>query len=120
MARLLVAVPGAAAGPVARRLTPRERDVLSLLAEGLSNDEIGARLAISAETVRSHTRKAMTKLGAMTRTQAVATALGDLLRDYREQRELTQEALAGLVQGGITIDTISNVERGRTRPRRTR
>lgn len=73
--RLLVAVRGPAGSSVAPRLTPRERDVLSLLAEGLSNDEIGVRLAISAETVRSHTRKAMTKLGAMTRTQAVATAL---------------------------------------------
>ncbi len=61
--RLLVAVPGPAGSSVAPRLTPRERDVLSLLAEGLSNDEIGVRLAISAETVRSHTRKAMTKLG---------------------------------------------------------
>jgi DNA-binding NarL/FixJ family response regulator len=56
-------------------LTPRERDVLRLLADGLSNDEIGKRLFISPETVRTHVRKAMTKLEADTRTQAVATAL---------------------------------------------
>jgi DNA-binding NarL/FixJ family response regulator len=56
-------------------LTPREADVLGLLAEGLSHEEIGARLSISPETVRTHVRKACDRLGAQTRTQAVATAL---------------------------------------------
>jgi len=56
-------------------LTQRERDVLRLLADGLSNEEIGKRLYISPETVRTHVRKAMEKLDADTRTQAVATAL---------------------------------------------
>jgi DNA-binding NarL/FixJ family response regulator len=59
----------------APELTQRERDVLRLLAEGNSNEEIGKQLFISAETVRTHIRKAMTKLGAETRTQAVAIAL---------------------------------------------
>jgi DNA-binding NarL/FixJ family response regulator len=59
----------------ATRLTQRERDVLRLLADGLSNEEIGKRLFISPETVRTHVRKAMDKLDADTRTQAVATAL---------------------------------------------
>ena len=56
-------------------LSQRERDVLRLLADGLSNEEIGKRLFISPETVRTHVRKAMAKLHADTRTQAVATAL---------------------------------------------
>jgi DNA-binding NarL/FixJ family response regulator len=56
-------------------LTQRERDVLRLLADGFSNEEIGKRLYISPETVRTHVRKAMHKLDADTRTQAVATAL---------------------------------------------
>ena len=56
-------------------LTQRERDVLRLLADGMSNDEIGKELFISPETVRTHVRKAMAKLDADTRTQAVATAL---------------------------------------------
>jgi DNA-binding NarL/FixJ family response regulator len=56
-------------------LTQREREVLRLLADGLANDEIGKRLFISPETVRTHVRKAMAKLEADTRTQAVATAL---------------------------------------------
>ena len=56
-------------------LTQRERDVLRLLADGNSNEEIGKELFISPETVRTHVRKAMAKLDADTRTQAVATAL---------------------------------------------
>jgi len=60
-------------------LTQREREVLRLLADGLSNEEIGKKLFISAETVRTHVRKAMDKLDADTRTQAVARALRDHL-----------------------------------------
>jgi DNA-binding NarL/FixJ family response regulator len=56
-------------------LTAREAEVLALLAEGLSHEQIGSRLAIGAETVRTHVRKASTRLGAGTRTQAVARAL---------------------------------------------
>ena len=64
----------AATGKMAT-LTERERDVLRLLADGLSNDDIGKELHLSGETVRTHVRKAMAKLDADTRTQAVATAL---------------------------------------------
>lgn len=56
-------------------LTKREREVLRLLADGHANDAIGAQLGISTETVRTHIRKAMAKLDADTRTEAVATAL---------------------------------------------
>jgi DNA-binding NarL/FixJ family response regulator len=56
-------------------LTQREREVLRLLADGFANEEIGRQLFISPETVRTHIRKAMTKLDAETRTQAVAKAL---------------------------------------------
>ncbi len=56
-------------------LTERERQVLRRLADGQTNDEIGRELFISPETVRTHVRKAMAKLDADTRTQAVATAL---------------------------------------------
>ena len=56
-------------------LTQRERDVLRMLADGHSNEEIGKALFISPETVRTHVRKAMAKLDADTRTEAVATAL---------------------------------------------
>jgi DNA-binding NarL/FixJ family response regulator len=56
------------------QLTERELEVLSLLADGLRHEEIGLRLGIGSETVRTHLRKASERLGATTRTQAVATA----------------------------------------------
>jgi DNA-binding NarL/FixJ family response regulator len=56
-------------------LTQREREVLRHLSDGLSNEETGKALHISPETVRTHIRKAMRKLEADTRTQAVAIAL---------------------------------------------
>jgi DNA-binding NarL/FixJ family response regulator len=62
-------------GAETRALTERECDVLVLLGEGRSHDEIGKALSIGVETVRTHLRKASHKLGATTRTQAVATAL---------------------------------------------
>jgi len=72
LAGILVGAPMTSQVPT---LTQREREVLRLLADGLANDAIGAELGISVETVRTHIRKAMDKLGADTRTHAVATAL---------------------------------------------
>jgi two-component system, NarL family, response regulator DesR len=56
-------------------LSEREREVLRLLAEGGSYAEIGSTLFLSPDTVRAHAQRAMLKLGARTRTQAVAVAL---------------------------------------------
>lgn len=53
-------------------LSPREREILDLLAEGLNGHAIAERLFLSPETVRTHVRNATTKLGAKTRVQAVA------------------------------------------------
>jgi len=58
-----------------RSLSAREREVLRLLAEGGSYAEIGSQLFLSPDTVRAHAQRAMTKLGARTRTQAVAVAM---------------------------------------------
>ncbi|MES1247298.1 MAG: response regulator transcription factor [Actinomycetota bacterium] len=56
-------------------LTQREREVLRLLSDGMTNEQIGEALSISPQTVRTHVQKAMEKLGASTRVQAVASAL---------------------------------------------
>lgn len=58
-----------------KALSAREREVLRMLAEGGSYAEIGSALFLSPDTVRAHAQRAMTKLGARTRTQAVAVAL---------------------------------------------
>jgi len=62
-------------------LTAREREILQLLADGMSNADVAAQLFISQETVKSHVRHILTKLEADTRTQAVAIALRDAMID---------------------------------------
>src|SRR5258705_4662492 len=67
----------ASLGPPTRGalLTPREREVLHLLARGFNAPQIGAQLFVSPATVRTHVQNAMTRLGASTRTHAVSIAL---------------------------------------------
>ena len=57
-----------------RKLTPREREILALVAAGRSNGEIGQQLFISAKTVSVHVSNVMAKLGASSRTEAAALA----------------------------------------------
>jgi DNA-binding NarL/FixJ family response regulator len=63
--------------PPARTLTTREREIVRLVANGSSGPGIAGELRIAHDTVRTHVRNAMTKLGARSRAHLVAKALGD-------------------------------------------
>jgi DNA-binding NarL/FixJ family response regulator len=60
-----------------RALTPRQREIVHLVALGASGPEIGDELHISHQTVRTHVNNAMDNLGARSRAHLVAMALGD-------------------------------------------
>ena len=62
----------------ALRITPRELEILELIADGLSNREIAEKLFVSENTVKTHSSRVFDKLGAKRRTQAVQ--LGKVLR----------------------------------------
>jgi DNA-binding NarL/FixJ family response regulator len=62
------------APPALEKLTPREREVLALVADGLSNDEIAAQLVVSAATVKTHVGRLLAKLAARDRAQLVVIA----------------------------------------------
>jgi DNA-binding NarL/FixJ family response regulator len=67
-------------------LTYREREVLALVAQGMSNDEIGAALFLSPATVRTHVGRTMGKLRARDRAQLVAIAYQTGLSQFTERR----------------------------------
>jgi DNA-binding NarL/FixJ family response regulator len=86
-AKLLEAVGTAAPGPTSPprplpdELTPREAEVLSLIARGLSNREIAAQLVVSEATVKTHVNHVFAKIGARDRAQAVHYAYTHDLAD---------------------------------------
>ena len=65
----------------AHDLTPREREILELIAEGLTNGTIGQRLFISVNTVRNHVQNILAKLDAHSKLEALSVAIRDGLID---------------------------------------
>lgn len=70
----------------AETLTPREREVIILVAEGRTNREIGKRLGVAERTARTHVSNILTKLGLASRTQAAMWAVREGLVDAAETR----------------------------------
>ncbi len=66
---------GATGAPLAEALSPRELEVLRLIADGLTNQEIADRLILSPTTIKTHVQNIMDKLGASDRTQAAVRAV---------------------------------------------
>lgn len=81
--KLLRQVSGHDASPTIEGLTPREVDVLALMAQGLQNKEIAQQLVISERTVKFHVSSILSKLGAGNRTEAVTIAVQQGLIDLR-------------------------------------
>lgn len=73
--------PAAANAPVTIGVTRRQRQVLQLFADGLSTEDVARRLGLSEETVRTHAKASLARLGARDRTHAVAIALRGSLID---------------------------------------
>jgi DNA-binding NarL/FixJ family response regulator len=68
-------------GPAEHPLSEREREILQLLAEGFHTEEVARRIGLSVETVKSDTKRVISKLQADTRTHAVAIALRQAIID---------------------------------------
>jgi NarL family two-component system response regulator LiaR len=82
-ARLVEALAAGGGDDPLDRLTPRERDVLGLMGQGLSNKRIARALGVSEKTVKSHVGHVLAKLGVADRTQAAVLAVRAGLLDRR-------------------------------------
>jgi DNA-binding CsgD family transcriptional regulator len=94
---------------MAASLSRREHQILSMLADGASGSEIAEALVLSPDTVRTHIRNAMSKLGASSRAQAVAIALrrGELEQYCAAPPDANPDAVQQVAAGGHSSTSIS-------------
>jgi DNA-binding NarL/FixJ family response regulator len=69
------------------QLSPREREIMHLMAEGMTDEQIGGKINVSVETVRTHVRNVIRKLQARNRVHAIAVALerGEIQLEHNQQ-----------------------------------
>jgi DNA-binding NarL/FixJ family response regulator len=95
-----VVIAGPREGARSPQLSPREREVLHLMAEGFTGEAIARRLGLSVETVRTHARNVIRKLQARNRVHAIAIAL--------QRGDITLEGRDGAPEGGDTEPGVSS------------
>jgi DNA-binding CsgD family transcriptional regulator len=98
--------------PLAERITPREREILGLLARGAATKEIAAGLHIAPNTVRSHVQSLLVKLEVNSRIRAVALAIRHGLADPRWE----DPTVPGAGGQPPAFRPTARAERHRTRP----
>ena len=94
------------------RLTPRQREILELIASGLSTAEVARELTLSPETVRNHLRNASKELRAHTRVEAIATAQRLGLLAARVLRPQRSDAVANQAQNDRASDAMAQPPQG--------
>jgi DNA-binding NarL/FixJ family response regulator len=121
----LHAEPRAAALPLPDHstsgLSAREREVMDLIARGLSNQDIAAELVLSAKTIKNHVNHIYAKLGVRTRAEAIASWLG--VADAEPAIPATASASARTAQGGpadLGPPAVPDLGPGALRPLRAR
>jgi DNA-binding NarL/FixJ family response regulator len=79
------------------RMTPRERQILTFITNGVCNKDIARRIALSTHTVKSHVRNIMEKLGLHSRLELAAEANAERWRAYDERQDGAESAMRGQI-----------------------
>lgn len=95
-------------------LTERQIEILRLIAQGLTNEQIGSRLTISPDTVRTHIRRSMRQLGAVSRAQMVAIGYEEGILGSRSRGRAVRLARKWTMLPGVTVREVALKDAGKT------